>query len=260
MPRPHRVPVIESDLCIALGHHYSRRGYEIYPELSSDLTLYHRGRDELIGIEAKRDLNFKVLHQALQRVRVSGFDAVLIATTGSTTSRFWAPKICAHPEVGLGVIVVSRASPYDIGIWGEPVVEILQRATRKLHYGRRDRILDLMCPEASSYATPGDTGPQGFSPFRMQEVTLYRAIKELGPQGISLGEALAMLGKKVRKDRLLELFKNKVFGSLALEGERITIRAPWGSKEAGHNGIQWAPVSSPDLAAGPSELVLLPPS
>lgn len=250
----------EADIATALGHWFSARGYECYPEMEADLTVYHRGRDELIGIEAKRDLNFKVLHQALQKKRTGRFDAVLVCASGSKVCRFWTPKLCSHPDVALGVVVVSSASRYHSELRGSPGIEILLGAPALVTRDHcRTALIELMCPEAQTYATPGDRGPQGFTPFRMMEVRLYRACIA-GP--LSIPEALEIAaprgpkGTKRRLDqkRFLSYFGG-AFRALEIKADHVMIRAPWGSLEAGHSGITWAP-ADPVLAAAPSGVLM----
>lgn len=255
--RHHHGFVTEADLCTALGHWFSRRGYECYPEMEADLTVYHRGRDELIGIEAKLDLNFKVLDQALHKKRMGRHDAVLICTGASSISTFWAPRICGHPDIGMGVAVITRCTEYDQRIWGSgPLVEIAQRATHlKVREPRRDRLLELMCPEAQVYATPGSSGPLGFTDFRMLEVKLYReALK--GP--LSIPEARGIAGKKIHEKRFLEYFSGGAFKAIHLVNEHVEVRGPWGSREVGHSGITWAQ-PDPALVEQPSGALVAPP-
>lgn len=248
--------VSEADLLIALGHWFSARGYECYPELDADLTVYHRGRDELLAIEGKKDLNFKVLDQALQKRRRGRHDAVLICVGDGSVGRFWAPRVCSHVDVGLGVIMVTRVHSYDAKLFGGPVVEVIHKGRRQVvrdHY--RSRLLELMCPEAQVYATPGASGPLGFTDFRMQEVRLYRECLR-GP--LSIEEARAVLSpkrakKKIDLKRFLSYFGG-AFKALHIQNEHVMIRGTWGSKEIGHSGIQWAP-GDPGLMEEPSPVL-----
>ena len=251
-----RIPevVTEADYATALGHHFSARGWECYPEMGSDLTLYHRPSDTLVGVEAKKDLTFKVLQQAWNHKH--HFDAVLICTSGSAISRFWAPRICSHADIGLGVIVVSNVDPFSKqNKW--TTTEVLLRAQRR-RPGPRSRaaVVDLMCPEAQTYATPGSSGPQGFTTFRMLEVRLYRAAVAKGSP-LTRDEVIAIATKRVRWDRIVDYFIRDVFGTLALDGDLVRVRAPWGTKAAGHSGIQWAP-ADPALAGSPDEVIMDP--
>jgi hypothetical protein len=222
--------------------------------------VYHRGRDEIIGIEGKKDLNFKVLDQALHKKRVGAHDAVLICTSDSSIARFWAPKVCHHADVNLGVIAVGHATEYYRRFHGPPSIEVTQRAallkTRDRH---RTHLLDLMCPEAQTYAIPGASGPLGFTEFRMQEVLLYRECLK-GP--LTLDEARAVMTpkgakRKVDLKRFLTYFTG-AFKALELRDEHVMIRGPWGAKEIGHSGIQWAPVE-PELQ-GKEPGILIPAS
>lgn len=245
---------------IALGHWFSSHGYECYPEMGSDLTVYHRGRDELIGIEGKLDLNFKVLDQALHKKRRGAHDAVLICTTGSSIARFWAPKVCSCADVGLGVIVVSHASMYDRQVYGGPSIEVTQPAqVLKTRDRYRTNLLELMCPEASVYATPGASGPLGFTSFRMQEVLLYRECLK-GPLTVDQArEVMTPKGSKRKIDlkRFLSYFTG-AFKALHIQNEHVMIRGTWGSGEIGHSGLQWAP-PRPDLV-GKEPGILIPPT
>jgi len=253
-----RTVVKESDLLVALGNHFAAYGYECYPEMGADLTVYHRGRDELIGIEGKLDLNFKVLDQALHKKHRGAHDAVLICTTNSSIARFWAPKICHHIDVGLGVIAVSHVSDYDRQIYGGPLIEVTQpAAVLKTRDRYRTNLLELMCPEAQVYATPGASGPLGFTEFRMQEVLLYRECLK-GP--LTVDEAREVMTpkgskKKIDLKRFLSYFGG-AFKALKLEAEHVVVAGPWGSQEIGHSGLQWC-APRPDLA-GKEPGILIP--
>jgi hypothetical protein len=246
--------VSESDYCVALGQWFSARGYECYPELEADLTVYHRARNELIAIEAKKDLNFKVLDQALQKKRRGHHDAVLICVGPGSIGRFWAPRVCGHVDVGIGVVMVSNVLGYD-AVFGGPTIEVIHPAHRGVaRHRHRDTLLGLMCPEAQVYATPGASGPLGFTSFRMLEVRLYReALK--GP--LSIPEARGIAGKTIAEKRLLEYFTGGAFKALEIKAGHIMIRGTWGSREVGHSGITWAP-GDPTLEALGSP-VLAPP-
>jgi len=249
--------VSEAAIVTALGHWFSARGWECYPELDADLTVYHRTRDVLLGIEAKKELNFKVLNQALQHRHRGRHDAVVVCTSGyGSTARFWGPRVCGVADIGLGLITVENCHCHDVKIYGAPQVEVLLRAPpASSRDAARKRILELMCPEAQVYATPGASGPQSFTSFRMWEVELYRECLK-GPLLIDEARALLTKGKKkVDLKRFLSWFgPGAAFGTLEIKAEHVMIRAPWGTKEAGHSGITWAP-PDPVLVAQPCEVL-----
>lgn len=245
--------VKEVDIAAALGDYLAVRGYEIYPEFGEvDLTAYHRGRDELIGVQAKRELNFSVLAQARRSKMVTGHDAIWVCTGASAISLFWAPRICMHPDVDLGVVVVDRAGEGYARLGFHPSVELSYLPVPKAehHHHRRKHMLELMCPEAQVYAAPGSTGPLQFTEFRKLEVLLYRAAEASGGQ-LSETETRKICGKKWRRQRFLELMANKAFQTLRLrdDGSLETYRV-WGSQAAGHFGREW-PLADPGLAAVP---------
>ncbi len=107
----------EADLYQPVKSYLEAQGYEVKAEVGRCDVVARRGDEPLVIVELKRHLNLQLLHQAVDRLRLS--DAVYIAVPDSCTSLTKTRKqsIKLLRMLGLGLLAVADAS---VQAWLDP--------------------------------------------------------------------------------------------------------------------------------------------
>jgi hypothetical protein len=257
IPPEERVAVMVSRELVA-------QGWQVYPELGGlcDITAVNPQGD-LIGIEVKATANLGVLAQAEKHVRMGVYDFVYVAFP----KRGWT-HVAVKDLAGLrGIGVVLTSERYENTTTQRhveiPCVDVIPG--KRLHVHRlkkREAMKHLMVEEARVHTTPGRSSPRTFTEFRFRELVIYKHLVRMGVPVPTL-DVVAMeraylkdnpgMSFKWRPDgrTIREYAKKAVFSAIQHDAttDTWTVKAAWGSKEAGHSPVDYSkviPGSKPD--------------
>jgi hypothetical protein len=234
----------EAVLATAVCHQLWRSGWVPYPELAglADIVAHNPETDDILAIEAKAAVNFKVVSQADSGRTWTRVDGVYVAVPTHGTYSRYLRILCA--ELGIGVIEVAMG--YAGRVNSMTITPCRRRGHRDSTSRFRTDLRQLLIPEARDYTIPGRKSPRSFTAFRLRELTLLRILQDrpgLTPKELATAEAEAA-GKKKHAARaptyIRELCERHAFDTFELGDDgRIWPKYAWGAKEAGHEAVSY---------------------
>lgn len=236
---------LEEPIAVETCRQLWRSGWVPYPELAglADIVAHNPRTDEIIAVEAKAAVNFKVVSQADSTRTWNRVDGVYVAVPGRTSYARYLRILCQ--DLGIGVVEIDLGYSARVNRIG--VLPCLRRGHRSTTSKIRSDLRSLLIPEARDYTIPGRPSPRSFTAFRLRELTLLRILKERGepmtPKELATAEAEAE-GKKKHASRaptyIRELCERRAFDTIGLDDNGAVVPTnPWGSKEAGHEAISY---------------------
>ena len=234
----------EESIAVEACRQLYRSGWTPYPELGgfADIAARHTTTGDVIALEVKATVNLKVVAQADRSrlwTRVAGVYVVVPAMT--TYSRYLR-LLCK--ELGIGVVEIQLTYR---GLMSMTVTPAKRRGHNSRSVTTRDDLARLMIPEAEIYTIPGRKSPKSFTPFRLRELGLLRILEErpgLTYKELAQAEAEAA-GKKKHASRaptyIRELLERQAFTTFEADDDgKVWPRYAWGSKDAGHEAVDYS--------------------
>jgi hypothetical protein len=255
----------EERVAVTVSRELVAQGWTVYPELGGlcDITAVNPQGD-LIGIEVKATANLGVLAQAEKHVRMGVYDLVYVAFPKRGWTHVAVKDLAGLRGVGV-ILTYERYENIDTNLRHVeiPCVDVIPG--KRLHVHRlkkREAMKHLMVEEARVHTTPGRSSPRTFTEFRFRELVIYKHLVRMGVPVCTL-DIVAMeraylkdnpgMSFKWRPDgrTIREYAKKAVFSAIQYDvaTDTWTVKAAWGSKEAGHSPVDYSkviPGSKPD--------------
>ncbi len=173
----------EADLAAVVVAWLEMLGADVFQEVElvprgirADIVA--RVRSEIWIIETKTSVSLALIEQAMERRRFA-HRVFIAAPTGRARA---GHSVCA--ELGIGLLDVYIGSSY------EPV-RVREVCTSRRWNSRPVKLADKLRPEHKTACAAGSPTGGHWSPFRATCEQLTRTVRDAGPEGLTIKEAIA---------------------------------------------------------------------